>query len=434
MIKKYLSTFLFAGLDIFNKMVSTLVVSVIISRILTVREFGSYNYYVFLLTFILSLTKLGLENILLLEFAKNKQFTKYSYFSNSIVLRLITSVAAVLFLTILKNQLHLSFSQILLLALPLIISVVDFSELFFLSRQNNKLLSLGKLFLAITSLSLRLYILLFPIRNALSTLIYLYVLDYLLLSLWYLVLIKKHKLYIRLSFVKREILLKLLNRGVLLLGAGLSIFLIMRINVFFIERYCTMYDLGLYSPAIRLCEVFNTLSVLLINVATPLLVSKQYAFDRIINNFYSSLFWVSAILIIPILFYASPLITFLFGKAYWQGADVLRITVLSVPFVSVGMLYSRVLISQEKDKHNFYRMILSGIFSVVLSFFLIKVWGITGAAYSYLISQIFSNFIVDLFINDIRIDFFNKIKCIVNPIAAWESLKLLRLQILNRNA
>lgn len=423
-MNSYLRTFLFAGLDNLNKVVSILVVNSIISRILNVNEFGIYNYYIFLLTFILSVTKFGLENILLLEFSKKNQSSKYLFFYNSIVLRLLVSSIFCLVMLLFYKQFNIPSKYLYFLIVPLLISSLDFSELFFLARQKNQFITLAKLGLALLSLAFRIYILIYPVENSLDILMYIYVLDIFLLFLLYAYLIKRTKLYLKIVFFRKELLGKLFHRGGLLLGAGMSIFLIMRINVFFIERYCSMHDLGIYSPAIKICELFNAFAVLLINVLTPIIVSR-YDDKEIEKMLYSYLFWISILLIVPVVTFSGPILTLLFGKAYVSGSSILSITVWSLPFVAVGMLYGRMLISRSMDKLNFYRMILSAAFSVLISFLLTKNWGIVGAAYSYLLSQLFSNMLVDLLFNDIRKDFTVKLKAMLNPLVVMEGIKQL---------
>lgn len=424
MLSKYLNTIAFAFIDNVSKVLSVLVVNAIIARILDVSAFGQYSYYVFLSSFFISISKFGLENVILLESARLKKDKFLNILNSSFALRAIFALVLSVIAILLYNSLAIPLKYIAIISIPLFLGIFDFSELYFLANQKNKIITVGKFLLSILSLLLRIAVFFLEPQYSFEILVFLYILDFLCIMILHCYMLKKEGLLIRLSYVNRTTLIMLSRRGALLLGAGMSIFIIMRINTFFLEKYCTFYDLGIYSPAIKICELSNAFIILIINVLTPLIVNDSLQ-EIHKKGIYSFLFWTSFLCILPIFIFSEFFLKILFGEKYVAGVNILRITVLSIPFVALGMLQGRFFINQMKDRLNFFRMIISAIFSLVVSFILIKAYGIIGAAYAYLVSQLFTSFIVDLFFRETIKDFKTKLLSIVGLISMIDLMKLI---------
>ena len=116
---------------------------------------------------------------------------------------------------------------------------------------------------------------------------------------------------------------------------------------------------------------------------------------------------------IPITFLSDWLITFLFGEAYLASADVLTIHIWSGAFVALGIASSNWLISEDLQKLSMLRTSLGAVVNIILNFILIPSYGIVGAAFTTLISQITAAFIFDLFYKRTRGNFLMKLKSLL---------------------
>ncbi|WP_199517417.1 polysaccharide biosynthesis C-terminal domain-containing protein, partial [Klebsiella pneumoniae] len=87
-------------------------------------------------------------------------------------------------------------------------------------------------------------------------------------------------------------------------------------------------------------------------------------------------------------------INFLYGKEFSVSAKILSIHSISIAFVFIGGYLSRLYIGCGYAKKNFRRTFFSLIINVALVYYMIPHFGISGAAYAMVISQIFSSFIM----------------------------------------
>ncbi|MEY8787776.1 polysaccharide biosynthesis C-terminal domain-containing protein [Klebsiella quasipneumoniae] len=81
-------------------------------------------------------------------------------------------------------------------------------------------------------------------------------------------------------------------------------------------------------------------------------------------------------------------------KNFSVSAKILSIHSISIAFVFIGGYLSRLYIGCGYAKKNFRRTFFSLIINVALVYYMIPHFGISGAAYAMVISQIFSSFIM----------------------------------------
>lgn len=82
------------------------------------------------------------------------------------------------------------------------------------------------------------------------------------------------------------------------------------------------------------------------------------------------------------------LVTFIFGYEYIKAGSVLAIHIWTSIFVFLGVVNANFLIAEKLHRISFYMTVVCGITNVILNFVLIRAYGIIGAAYASLISQI----------------------------------------------
>ncbi|HBL9062743.1 TPA: polysaccharide biosynthesis C-terminal domain-containing protein, partial [Escherichia coli] len=92
--------------------------------------------------------------------------------------------------------------------------------------------------------------------------------------------------------------------------------------------------------------------------------------------------------------FSNMAINFLYGKEFSVSAKILSIHSISIAFVFIGGYLSRLYVGCGYAKKNFRRTFFSLIINVALVYYMIPHFGISGAAYAMVISQIFSSFIM----------------------------------------
>lgn len=180
--------------------------------------------------------------------------------------------------------------------------------------------------------------------------------------------------------------------GSALVISTLSISLYTQINSLFLATFNSTYDLGLYVAAVPLGVSWSFINIAIITS----ILSKIYKE----KNYYSSYLMiaqlnlivivVSFLVIIFLIVFGKWLIVELYGKAYVASYSLLVILAFSTMFSGLGTIAVRLMIKEERYGYISRKMLLVALLSIPISFFMIKFYGIKGAAYSVLIIEFLS--------------------------------------------
>ena len=100
--------------------------------------------------------------------------------------------------------------------------------------------------------------------------------------------------------------------------------------------------------------------------------------------------------------FARPIITILYGDGYLPAIPALQIIVWYTTFSFLGTVRNIWMLAEKKQKY-LWMVNMSGAFgNVLLNAIFIPLWGILGAAFASLMTQIFTNIIVGFIIKPIR--------------------------------
>ena len=95
----------------------------------------------------------------------------------------------------------------------------------------------------------------------------------------------------------------------------------------------------------------------------------------------------------------------LYGPIYQEAAAILKIYICAFIFVSLGVVSSKYLVAENLEIYALYRSVLGAIINITLNWYLIPVYGIKGAAFATLITQIFVAYLFLIFFRSTRYNF-----------------------------
>ena len=177
---------------------------------------------------------------------------------------------------------------------------------------------------------------------------------------------------------------------------GLFSGLMINIDTLVIGWFRTAHDLGLYGAAQRpilLIYVFPAL----FSVSLFPIISKYFAeknMDAIKNRVEKSIA-ISMLVALPLLvgglIVGKDLTVFLFGDAFIGAALPLQILLLTVPLVFAGTIMGNAIFACHKQNIFIVAYGSGALANLVLDLLLIPKYGVAGSAVATLISQIFSN-------------------------------------------
>lgn len=180
-----------------------------------------------------------------------------------------------------------------------------------------------------------------------------------------------------------------LNFGYL---AALMNFANKRIDIWFIEHYNTIQELGFYGLAGQLSNLFIVVVLPATGVISPYLTnSNRETQEKIISRF--SRFISSFALLVIALVFATAwfLIPLVFGEDFVQSIQPTKILIIGAMIMLFKNTFSVFNYSQNTVKHNFHGNLIAVFFTIILDFILIPKIGIMGAAYASVVAYFASS-------------------------------------------
>ena len=168
--------------------------------------------------------------------------------------------------------------------------------------------------------------------------------------------------------------------------SGLAIMVYMRIDQIMIGSMMTEADVGVYSVAVKLSEVWYVIPLAITQSVMPSIVSARKAqngsYEQRLIGLIALLFWSSFIVAILVTFTGPSLITILFGHEYRLAGEVLRVHFWAGIFVALGVGINQWYIAENRLQISLYGTIAGALINVLLNLVLIPEFGINGAAFS----------------------------------------------------
>lgn len=194
----------------------------------------------------------------------------------------------------------------------------------------------------------------------------------------------------------------LLVAGAPLLLSGMAIMIYMRIDQVMLEHLAGggTREVGIYSVAQRLSEVWYFLPLALASSVFPTLVRSRDA-DRTLyvarlRRLFSLLTAVALVVAVFTTLISSQLIELVFGSRYSGAGPILSVHVWTSIFVFWGVLGETWYLNEGLTRLTLYRTASAALANVAMNFVLIPRYGGVGAAVATLVAQAWSAWLSNL--------------------------------------
>jgi len=168
-----------------------------------------------------------------------------------------------------------------------------------------------------------------------------------------------------------------------------------RLDIWFVNSYNGVEQLGLYSLAVNLSQMLLVVSNPIANVLFPYLTSETNKEKNInILSFFSRIN-ISFLLLIGAFFYfiGAFFIPIIYGVGFGGSVEAFKIMIIATFFLGASKVFSTYLASVNQINYNLLATIIAFIVTIVLNIILIPVYGIIGASITSLLAY-FSIFVV----------------------------------------
>ena len=131
-------------------------------------------------------------------------------------------------------------------------------------------------------------------------------------------------------------------------------------------------------------------------------ISDEALYGRRMRQLYAIIFWSCIAYGIFITVFAKQIILILYGEKYIGAVSSLSLIVWYTSFSYFGAINNVYMVAEDVVKWVQVTTLAGALLNIVLNYFMIGIWGIVGAAFASLVTQIFANFILMAVIPDLR--------------------------------
>ena len=168
----------------------------------------------------------------------------------------------------------------------------------------------------------------------------------------------------------------------------------MRIDQVMLGEMLGNEEVGIYSAAVRLAEVWLFIPQIIFSSVFPSIVeakakSEELFYERL-QKLYNVMVLVNYLLLVPVTIMAKPLVVATFGVAYARAGLMLAVLVWGNMFSSLELARSSFLTTMNWTRINFATIFLGAVLNVILNYLLIPHYGGMGAAFASCIAYWFA--------------------------------------------
>ena len=368
------------------RMVAGLFVGIYVARYLGPEQFGVYSYALAFVALFGAIARLGLDGIVVRDLVNHPQ-ERDVYLGTAFWLRLI---GAVLTLGLLAIAVQFTANDvttnlyIFIIASGLIFQSFDVVDFHFQSKVLSKYVSTSKLIQLALSSILKLYFIF--IQADLFWFVLVSLVDQITLALFLAFAYWWQNIG---SFFGRFDLgtaKAMLRNSWPLILPGIAVTLYTRIDQIMIKEMLGEREVGLYSAAVRLSEVWYFVPVIITVSLFPAIVNakriSQELYNKRLQRLYSIMVYFAVGVALPVTFMAESIVVTLYGSHYQDAGIVLSIHIWAGIFVGLGVVNGQWFLTENLQKLATLNTLIGAAANVVLNYFLIPVYGITGVAFA----------------------------------------------------
>lgn len=382
------------------RMAVGLFVGVWVARYLGPEQFGLLSYAQAFVALFTVIASFGLDDVLVRELVKDT--TKRDALMGTVFrLKLIGALLTLSFLAVAVNLMDQDEqTNLLMFAIASATVFQSFNVIDFYFQAN--VLSRYAVFANVIGLLLSSIVKIALILNNAPLVYFGYAIlfDSVVLSAGFLYFYLQRGSFITHWFFDKQLALRLLKDSWPLILSGAFLMIQARLDQVMIKEMVSSKEVGQYSVALRLIEVFGFVPILLKNSLFPAIqnaknISNELYQQRLLN-FYRLNFVLFLATAAPIFMFAEKIVTLLFGSEYQDAGILLTLMSFRLFFANMGVARGVFIISENLMKFSLITMMLGTVTNVVLNYIWVSEYGAKGAILATLVSFSVTIFFVDM--------------------------------------
>ena len=384
-----------------------LIVGMITARYLGPSNYGTLSYTASFITFFVSIATLGMEGVVIKKLIEHPD-EEGLYLGSSIVFRIFSSIFSILSVSLVVYVLNpeepIKLLLVFVQSIQLIFKAGKILDSWFQRHLLSKYSSLGSMLSCVAVSAYKIYLLAagksivwFAFSNSISEAVIICIMIY--------AYKKAGGQKLRYSFtIGKEIL----HESYHFIISGLMVAIYGQMDRIMLGQMLNDTAVGLYSTATTICGMWIIIPTAFINSFQPIIMEeknngneKKYILR--LEQLYSSIIWMCIIVALLVGLLSKPVIYILYGSAYLKAAEPLAISIWYETFAMIGSARGIWILCENKNKYVKYYLFMGTIANLILNATLIPIYGMNGAAFATLITQIITSLIAPLFFKETRI-------------------------------
>jgi len=201
-------------------------------------------------------------------------------------------------------------------------------------------------------------------------------------------------LHIRAWKTDMGIVRQLIREGTPLFFSAIAVIAYMKIDQVMLKQMTSTEEVGTYSAAVKISEMFYFIPVVLSGLLFPYLIKisahGQQTTRKAFQVMCDAFSWAAILIAIPLSLFATQLTQLAYGSEYLPAARILVVHIWAGIFVSVETLRSKWLIMHNIARFQLWTTMLGAVSNVLLNLYLIPRYQGYGAAIATTISYGFA--------------------------------------------
>lgn len=372
----------------------SLVLNVILARYLGAALFGQYSYYTALVALVVPIAALGLNAIVSREVVQNPGDVP-RIMGTALLGRLVGCGLGVIGLVLYASfQSQEQLSIIVYLAFCQVFSAFTVFAFWFQAKQRNQFVVFSRLLALAVGFLIKIGIVLADL--GLRYLVLAFGLDFLLVALFMIVYYRRESQSSNLD-IEFRYLSGLMSQSKWLIMSSVAATVNLKIDLIMLGDMHTDAEVGLYSVAARMSEVWYFIPVTITAAFFPVLLKAREQdsrdYQRKLQKLNDMLFALSLAIVFPVILVSEFFITLIFGEQYQGSATMLNIHIIGGIFIFMRALVSKWLIAENLLRFSLVSHGLGAILNVACNYLWIPEYGGVGASVASVFSYLTSSYL-----------------------------------------
>ena len=393
------------GQQLYN-MLLQLVVGSLSARYLGPSNYGLINYGASIIAFFSIICRLGLDSVIINEMIKQPE-KRGGFLGSALVMRLLTSIVSLFFIMGIVRILEPNnLALYIITGLQSVAVVLQSYEVFTYWFQLNLRMKYVSVATMIAQTAVGIWRISLLANNAsIYYFAFSSTIQYLVCGAVVIFFFIKEDNGLKLKFSKCDSIYLLMHSYHFIIS-GIAVTFYSQIDKIMIGKYLSSEQVGFYTAAASIATMWEFVPNALINSSSPIIIKlKQSSQEKFVERFQQLLLCITALSIVVgvgVSALGKVAVMILYGDKYLPAVNALDILIWSTGFAMIGTARGIWIVAEDLNKYTKYYIFIGATVNFVLNFFAIRIWGITGAAITTLVSQVVVAFVSPLLFKQTR--------------------------------